>query len=322
MMVTEAYLKKHPHVFSKQWFQKYQWLLLFFVNTDFGKDILQIPESQYRKCKVVKVGPQFVTVQAGNKNVVIIKSRPIFANNIAKAGREAWKALHWFDTKLANRFAPAWNLGFDTMDFSPDAGVGGGSVDGTVYHFNSSWATCRGAATGQTPSPSASYVSVQDRFSSPNYYIYRGFLTFDTSSLDSEDTITGVTLKLFCHAKAEYDTTTIYVVANSQASYNGLFNFDYGSLGATGFGSIAYADITTSAYNSISLDANGIAEIDPDGITYFGLRNYGDLTNVAPTGASNGVAWRSADYAGSYEPILTVEYSVGGGSTAKRGMLI
>lgn len=321
-MITEAYLKKHPQVFSKEWFQKHQRLLLLFANTEFGKDILHIPDSQYRKCKVIKVLPQHIAVQADDKNIALIKGRPVFAQNVAKAGKEVWKAFHWFDKKFANRVVPAWNLGFDTLDFSPDAGTGGDSVDGHIYNFNASWATCRGASTGQTPSTTSDFFTVGDDFSGSYYYIYRGYLTFDTSSLSGE-TITGVTLKLYCTSKYENNTTINYVVANGQASYNGLFNHDYQDLGSLSFGSIAYAGITVSAYNSIVLDANGIAEVDPDGITYYGLRNYGDFNDSAPAGQYNRIYWRSADYSGGINaPILTVEYSGGGGGGTKRSMLI
>lgn len=55
---------------------------------------------------------------------VILYSNKQYAQALHRNYKPLWEMLHWWDMRLANRFIPAWNAGFDTYSSQPDGTAG------------------------------------------------------------------------------------------------------------------------------------------------------------------------------------------------------
>jgi hypothetical protein len=231
-----------------------------------------------------------------------------------------------FDMKVANRFAPTLNLGFDTLTAYPQAGSGGANTtcDSYIYNVgsNATWATLHDAASGTSAVPSRTWIDVyiiMDTFSDRFSKIGRSIITIDTSSLTSDVTISSSVLSLYGTAKNDQPgiSPTIDVYGSTPAANNNIVTADFDQIGATSYtGSpITYSSWSVTGYNNFTFNATGNSNVSKTGITRLGIREAKyDAANSAPTwtsGLSTNFECASADdTSGDKDPKLVVTYSM------------
>lgn len=203
------------------------------------------------------------------------------------------------------------------------------SVDGEVrYEGVATWDQAHDAPTGTSASDSAATILVQTGKAGGNPAWSRGFILFDTSALGAGVTVTAMTVGLYVNSKTNdisdaNDTIEIVTGANP-ASNTAIITADYDLCGAVNsptdaVTAIDIGSISAGAYNTFTGNAAGIAAVSLTGITKLCIREGHDTADADPTyGAEqgNGVQIRSADTADvTSDPILTVTYTSGGGSS-------
>jgi hypothetical protein len=181
------------------------------------------------------------------------------------------------------------------------------SSDGYIYNSGSSYSTVQSASTG-TVDGSSSYISIGQKKVAlgPTYFVYRGFVFFNTSALPSNAYLDNATLSLY--KKDDYSTTDFDItIQNGQPTYphNPMQTGDYfrnyysgngGSLGTSRF---------TSGYNALIM--NNLSWINKTGITKLCLRSSRDISGTAPTG-NEYVNVYSNEFLGMNPPRLVINY--------------
>lgn len=158
-------------MFDRLWFEEHQVDLLKALNAPgigcLVRRGLWIPD---RKHPVVKIYPEACHVMLPNETYqATIYSNKQYQEAMHRSFGPLWQALHAWDMKIANRLAPALNLGFDTYTSQPDGTAG---LD--TYMNNAATTTNYGTNAalniGEAPGAAA---------------IYRSLLKFDYSSIPS-----------------------------------------------------------------------------------------------------------------------------------------
>lgn len=216
----------------------------------------------------------------------------------------------------------AGKIGHTTLTVYPDAGSGATSVDGFVGRngVDETFATIR-AGAGTVNNPSNEFLNVNvigsatnDQYSS----LARSIMTFDTSSLTADATISSATLSIYGRTRIDTSSNnpTMDIYASTPAADNNLENADYGQVGTVSqTGSpLTYASYATEVYNDFTFNATGRGNIDKTGVSTFGVRNENyDVAGVAPTWNTSTVyntTGYTADTAGTTkDPKLVVEYT-------------
>lgn len=290
-----------PAVFSPAWFQRHQqrllWLLACPLIGRWFRWCLCI-----RSCdvgyhgRIVALYPHAYTVDHGNgTRSTDFRTHAKYAKRLYCAFRPVWWMAHAFDMLIANPLRPAWNLGCDTLTTYPDAGSGAGTfaVDGFVYRagVEETWATIRaGAGTGaaDTSTPERAF-SIRSFSSSGNWFeIVRSIFLFDTSSLNTGDTITAAVLSLYGSSKADplSITPNADIYTSTPAADTALVAGDFTQIATTSqTGSpITYASLVTSAYNAFTFNATGRGNVSKTANSKFGCRNANyDVSGTVPT---------------------------------------
>ena len=323
-------------VFGKQWFTKYNKQLCWLANSFLGQFVFKFKKyGHYTKNKIVKMTPNSVGELLGSeRNKVEIKehffSRNEYALRLQKVFYPIWFTFHCWDMLIANRFKPAWNLGFDTLTVYPDAGTGNTTVDGPVYHdygFGNgfSWSTLVAAAgSGQSATINYDYAVqiIANTTSNEWRWNKRSIFLFDTSGLTADATISATVMSLYGNGKSDGLSVTpdIDIYTSTPASDNALVNGDYAQVGSTSqTGSPnTYASWGTSVYNDFTLDATGRGNVSKTGISKFGARNANyDVSGTPPTWSSGNTSRLDMQFAdaGSNKPKLVVTYSAAAADT-------
>lgn len=185
------------------------------------------------------------------------------------------------------------------------------TTDGYAYKLSSaSWAAAHDAVTADGTSASATSMAVRGLYDGANYEVDRSFLSFDTSSIDSGQTITSATLRITPSSKGQYVTnySDLCVVEGSQSIP--FTTSDFGSHEtATDVGGYAtYSSLTVESPATITLNATGIGWVTKGGTTKLCLRLWGEIQDVSP-GGSNYVWVYTSEAGTGYAPMLTVNYS-------------
>lgn len=158
-------------MFDKHWFDEHQKTLLTLVNTLPIRRSLMIPA----KNRIVKLTPNSCTeLIEGRKYKASIYSNNQFAQLLKKNYRNVWEMAHWFDMKFANKFMPAWNLGFDSYSSQPDETTGIDSYmaqDSATTNFGTNTTLIIGEDTGAASARK------------------NGLIKFDISSIPSNATL-------------------------------------------------------------------------------------------------------------------------------------
>jgi hypothetical protein len=182
--------------------------------------------------------------------------------------------------------------------------------DGYIYKSSStSYNTAWSAGTG-TISSSADYITIgQNKGSTlpnPTYYVYRGFLIFNTSSLPSNAYIDNATLSLY--KKGDNSTTDFTLtIQNGQPTYphNPLLFGDYNKSHYTNNGGGLNTTNFANGRNTITLTNH--SWIQKAGMTKFCLRSSRDINGTTPT-TKEYVDVYSKEKGTSYAPKLIIHY--------------
>jgi len=186
--------------------------------------------------------------------------------------------------------------------------------DGYLQKEDADYATAHDAADADSATDDDGVIAVgqynEGNDLAPYYYIWRGFLQFDTSDIGAGGDIAAAEIIMevsgYFVQDNEWDLT---LVTAGTGVENPLAVADYGEMegSATSYGSVT---ITTSAINKkviiITLNATGIAAINKTGTTYFGLRSSRDISDTDPGAGES--EWLTVEGVGSdFVPRLVVE---------------
>lgn len=239
-------------------------------------------------------------------------------------------------------------IGSTTLTSYPDTGNPGSvTVDGWMNYgdgdnpntYSVGWATMHNASAGQETGPygtaTQSQIKIRSRTITNEWeWLYRGFMTFDTSSITSGGTISSATTSLYgastideLSLSATYNMN-IYGATLAADNTITLGDFDQVNV-ATSSTAINYSSYSTVGYNNFALNAGALAVIDKIGVTQYSVRdtNY-DANNTAPAWGNTlrtGLSWWTADDDGTAvcgsatcrDPKLVVEYTAAAIPTVK-----
>ena len=324
--------------FGPWWFEKHQSKILWCLNAPvvgmLARWILRI-HRDCPKAEIIDIKPNCYTIRGKKEEEYVTDFRTHwkFAKRVYFAFKPVWWIMHAWDEIFADKFIPQMSFGFDTLTSYPDAGSGVTTCDGYTLHgdgfTNYTFANLiAGAGEASSVDGTAIYLArLRNTTGTPTNrfrYLYRGLLTFDTSSLTSGAEVSAVTLTLEGVIKNNgLGESSLEIVSSAPASNNNIVNGDHDSLGSTSFSSKAYGDYSAGGYppgggsdNDFTFNASGIAHVSKTGITCLGTRIGWDL-NGSFTGSwsATGDTYYtcvSADYTGtSYDPKLVVTYTAG-----------
>ena len=185
------------------------------------------------------------------------------------------------------------------------------SNDGYIYNFSANYNAVRTASTGTVNSSGTSMMIGQKKASSiplPTYYIYRGFLFFNTSSLPSNAYIDNATLSLY--KSGDYSTTDFQItVQHGQPTYphSPLQTGDYSKNHYAGNGGALNTSSFVNGCNNISLNSDGKSWLNRTGLTKLCLRSSRDINGNTPTG-NEYVTVYANEIGGHYQPTLVITY--------------
>jgi hypothetical protein len=166
------------------------------------------------------------------------------------------------------------------------------------------WAGTRDAANSVGLQAGVYSYAVKD---GTQYGISRIGLSFDTSSIPDNATISAAVIKIYPTIVTDTDSVNIFVVsfAPVDPAAHAVGDYAKAKWGTTSWGTITHATLgaNLNALNSITLNASGIANISKTGTCSFGLRNSRDAEDSAPAGA-NRVDMTAAN------TVLVVTYSL------------
>jgi hypothetical protein len=159
--------------------------------------------------------------------------------------------------------------------------------DGCIYRYSSvSYNTAWVSDTGII-SASADYITLGQNkglsLPNPTYYIYRGFLFFNTSALPSNAYITDAILSLYKKADNSFTDFTI-IVQDGQPTYphDPLQTGDYNKNHYSGVGGVLNTTNFVNGRNNIVL--TNYSWIMKQGMTKFCLRSDRDINGTIPSG--------------------------------------
>ena len=324
-------------VFGKEWFKKYNKQLCWIANSFVGDWIFRISKFGHDKKKygkITEMHPNAITHFRGmflnlekhrleNKYTTQFFSRNEYALRLQKVFYPIWLLFHTWDMLIANKFKPAWNLGFDTLTVYPDAGSGSTTVDGQVVRVsdNETWTNLR-TNTGTSiniDSGQSAIIYIKSGSSSVWNQLIRFITTFDASALTADATISSTVLSVYGYWKEDSLSTTpdVNIYSATPASNNNLVTGDYLQIGSTAQcdTAITYAGFDASGYNDFTFNATGRGNVSKTGISKFGIRNANyDVSGTEPNRAGNSLAsyfgCYTSDY-GSNKPKLVVTYTTG-----------
>ena len=323
------------------WFSLHQDLLLKYVNTEEGRNVLSI--NQHRTGKtlgnrfpIINITKQSITYQDifGGEKISTFWSGSMLGDQIRFNWAEVSKGLRRFydpedSGQLIRLNTPSGVLlAATTTTINPDGHTETSTVDGRVTDDSngnltmSALADELGTYSGESESTAAFYViagSSTDRFDS----LGRFFMLYDTSSIDDDDDVTAA--KIVCQMGASNSTTVneglsgyaLGVTASNPASNTALAAGDFDAISNTAFAtSVALSALNTSAgqdWEDLDFNANGISALALDGISKFVIRFTADITDTAGNWSSGAnalvVAKTAEDSTAGNRPELTITHA-------------
>lgn len=110
--------------FDAGFFEEHQNTLLRLLNSPIGGMVrrgLWIPDNRL----IVKITPESYHIALPNRQIkATFHSNKQHAQALHRNYKVIWEAFHAWDMRIANRFLPAWNVGFDTYSSQPDETAG------------------------------------------------------------------------------------------------------------------------------------------------------------------------------------------------------
>lgn len=186
-----------------------------------------------------------------------------------------------------------------------------GTADGYIYGGNATYATARSTSAGYASTGNSIYVG--QYYTGTEYYIYRSYILFDTSSL-SGYTVNQANLRLVMlvdNSSLDFDVQIVkqdWAAQNPLSAGNREAAYD-NCLGGTADNSIwsnTSSISTNTQYTSGNLDTNWI---NTSGTTYYSLRSHKDYGSTAPTTTEYITLATTSHPTTSYRPTLIVDYS-------------
>jgi len=182
------------------------------------------------------------------------------------------------------------------------------SNDGYIYKSDTDYTRGQTATTGTVNSSGQSITIGQKKVTNipATYYVYRGFVLFNTSSLPSNAYLDNATLSLY--KKDDYSTTDFSItVQNGQPVFphNPLQSSDYNKNWYSGNGGTYNTSGFHNGYNNITL--SNLNWITKGGTTKFCLRSNRDINANTPTGNEYVNVYANEKGSG-YQPKLVVVY--------------
>lgn len=217
--------------------------------------------------------------------------------------------MHSFDQKIANRYKPAWNLGFDSYSSQPDASAG---KDVRLYSIQ--------------PDSNQDGGDLAIGESSGATNILRTLIEFDLTSIPSGSSISAATLSLWLYVDAASNARSFRVYRQKRAWIEDEATWNVYSTGnswqtAGGFGSDDCEQTDMGERSMTASEANGEKQWELDGQSsdYAELEamcgnspaftNYGWLMK-ADTESNDRYSFRSSDYGTASErPKLVITYT-------------
>lgn len=219
---------------------------------------------------------------------------PYENHGIVKGGAE----LTWGKYGKAIELNPDFQSTFYSME-----------EDGNLINVSAVYGDARNASTGTVVGNETS-ITVGQQFTGGNYWVVRGFLFFDTSSIGSL-TIDSAILSLYGFIN-NTETNFNVTIQNGQPTYphSPLESGDYDMTNYTGDGGVFESiDFTVDEWNNITLNSDGRGWINKTGITKLALRSSRDINNDAPD-LLNQIDFYSYENV-TFIPRLTVNFALG-----------
>jgi hypothetical protein len=179
------------------------------------------------------------------------------------------------------------------------------SNDGCINNSGSNYNTVRALSAG-TVNSSGTCLSIGQKKTGSTYYMYRGFVFFNTSALPSNAYLDNATLSLY--KKDDYSTTDFtLMIQNGQPTYphKPMQGGDYNLNHYSGNGGTLPTQSFTNGYNAIIL--SNLNWINKTGITKLCLRSDRDINGIAPTGNEYVNVYANEKGSG-YQPKLMISY--------------
>ena len=199
-----------------------------------------------------------------------------------------------------------------TMTFpvviDPTLTVNASTSDGYLYNSGSNYNTVWSSGKGPVSSDEK-YISIGQRkeYFPLNYWVYRGFLFFDTSELPANANIKNATLSLY--KNDDYSATDFTItVQNGQPAYpnDPLEDGDYDKEHYSGNGGGLNTTNFVNGRNNITL--SNLNWITAGGVTKLCLRSSRDINGNTPT-QSEYVTVYATEQGDEFQPRLTIIYS-------------
>jgi hypothetical protein len=299
---------------SSLWLKRNQGWLLNMANTDFGRDLLQLPKN------VIKIAPNRVVSLLGNENgkatvASDYRTHDKWAKLIRTRFGEIQSYAKYFEYKskdISPLAKAALSMVATTDTYFPAPGT---LVDGYLYSGSrATWTLARDLASAASVNFNATNEQVAEstRVNGSSWVILRSAYVFNTASIPDTNAISSATFSLFGDggSPTNADSTSLELVSCTLTANHFLTEDDYNNLGAVSMGTIALASWNTAAYNNLALNASGISNISLSGNSYFGIRTGLDLNNTTPTGSNLATAYYSDQGGTTNDPKLVVVHDV------------
>ncbi len=202
--------------------------------------------------------------------------------------------------------------------------------DGYIYKSSTNYNTAWTASTGTVDDSGTTLTIGQKKATTiplPTYYIYRGFLFFNTTLLPSNAYIDNATLGLYKSGDSSATDFQI-TVQNGLPIYphSPLQTGDYGKIHYSGNGGMLNTSMFVNGCNNITLNNDGKSWLNRTGLTKLCLRSSRDINGNTPTG-NEYVTIYANDMGGHYQPKLVITYRnqskiKNTGSTCFKGYLL
>jgi hypothetical protein len=199
-------------------------------------------------------------------------------------------------------------LSTNTTTSTDNTAISDSNSDGYIYFDAGEYTVARVNTYGLVSNTSAS-SKIGQQYDGSDYYIYRTFLFFDTSTIPTWAHITSATLSLYI--QYDYSTTDFNVTIQTGGTtypHDPMVNTDYYYTHYSGTGgSRSTNTIAGAGYWNVTLTASGLTWITKEGLTKLCLRSSRDISANTPSG-NELIYFYSNEQGASYAPKLYITY--------------